>query len=336
MANFDKFAGQSPHGWDKKAGVQTLRPGSDARIGLWGGGPAGEDLTVSAADPSICTVHELPRPGAPLWRIFAITALREGDTQIRAVLPATTNAWATMQVHVTHAAAGVRLVFFPGERLAHGATVGAIYVIGGKGESFEAAGGPPTPFKDRGGHTGEPTPVGHYMLGPKRHVVAPSWPKSAIPYGAALRLHNGECEYADDAHPGDWHLATGPSGVVTQAAIAFKRRDGISVDVHDVTKLVRNIFIDPTTGTLRFTEWKMNDFGRWGWNLMTSRGGTAYFIHTTPDDEAATEDKKAFFLANSHGCIHIRPNDRDTMISLGYLKQGVGFEVRSYDEKGPP
>lgn len=336
MANFDKFAGQSALGWDRKAQTQTLRPGSDTRIGLWGGGPKGEDLVVSPVDPTVCTVHELTRPTAPNWRVFTITALREGDTEIRANLPGTSNAWATMRVRIKHASVGVRLVFFPGEKLSHGQMVGTIYVIGGKGERYEAAGGPPKPFKDHGGHTGEPTPKGHYTLGPKQHVIAPSWPNSAIPYGATLRIHNGECEYESDTRPGVWHVVTGPTGVVTQAVIAFARRDGTKVNVKEVTEKVRGAFIDPKTNTLRFTEWKANDFGRWGWNLRNKGGGTAYFIHTTPDDEAATEDKKAFFLANSHGCIHIRPRDRDEMIKLGYLKQGVGFEVRSYDEKGPP
>jgi L,D-transpeptidase catalytic domain len=245
-----------------------------------------------------------------------------------------------MQVHVTHAkAGGIRLVFFPGERTSHGAVLGAIYVIGGKGERFEAAGGPRTGFKRAtdGGHTGEPTPAGRYTLGPKQHVVTSSWPMSTIPFGAALRLNKGEVEWENDAQPGIWHVATGPSGAVTRAFTAFMQRSGQSVSLKDAVEAVRDIFVDRPTGTLLFTVWKQNDFGRWGWNLRNARGaGTAYFIHTTPDDEAETEARKAFFLANSHGCIHIRPIDRDKMIALGYLKQGVEFDVRSYDEKGPP
>ena len=230
----------------------------------------------------------------------------------------------------------VRLVFFPGETTSHGQTVGTIYVVGGKGEKYEAAGGPTKGFKDRGGHTAEPTPKGHYTLGPRAHVIAPSWPKSTIPYGATLRIHNGEVEYQDDSHTGGWHVVTGPHGVVTRAVINFKMRDKQKVDIGKTTEAVRNSFIDPMTKTLRFTEWKFNDFGRWGWNLRTKGGGTVYYIHTTSEDEAATDAHKAFFLMNSHGCIHLRPADRDEMMSRGYLKQGVEFEVKSYGEKGPP
>src|SRR5437588_521147 len=80
-------------------------------------------------------------------------------------------------------------------------TMGTIYVIGAGGESMKAAGGPPVGRPDRGGHTIDPTPAGNYVLGPRIHVVAPSWPTSAIPWGAALRLNAaGEVEY--EASPG--------------------------------------------------------------------------------------------------------------------------------------
>jgi hypothetical protein len=227
-------------------------------------------------------------------------------------------------------------VFFPGETTSGDRVVGTIYVVGGGGEKYEAAGGPPKGSNDRGGHTKEPTPKGHYTLGRRAHVIALSWPRSSIPFGATFRVHNGECEYQDDSHKGGWHVVTGPHGVFTLAWINFQMRDKQKVDVKDVTEKVRNAFIDPVTKAPRFSEWRLNDFGRWGWNLRTRHGGTPYYVHTTPEDEAATEAHKAFFLLNSHGCVHIRPGDRDEMMRLGYLKEGVEFEVRSYDEKGPP
>jgi hypothetical protein len=63
---------------------------------------------------------------------------------------------------------------------------------------------------------------------------------------------------------------------------------------------------------------------------------TAFYIHTTPDDERDTVDNKAIKLAKSHGCVHIVPEQRDQMISAGYLKEGVTFEVRSYSERADP
>jgi hypothetical protein len=44
MANFGKFANLSPTGWSAGTGIQVIAIGHNAHIGLWGGGPAGEDL----------------------------------------------------------------------------------------------------------------------------------------------------------------------------------------------------------------------------------------------------------------------------------------------------
>jgi hypothetical protein len=335
MANFDKFANLSPAGWSKASVTQTMALGSNAHIGLWGGGPGGVDLVVKAKDPTICVVHEEPLPkGHPHWRHFLITALRDGETTVDACLPGTSNAWATMTVKVT-GKSGVRLVFFPGERKVGKTTEGTIYVIGGHGESMIAAGGPPSGHPDRGGHTVDPTPPGHYVLGPRIHVTTASWPMSVIPWDASLRLNAaGEAEF--EASPGKWVVATGPNGAVTQAQMAFDRRSGKTPDLRKVTDDTRAIFIDPGTGALRGTLWEANDFGRWGWNLTQNGHNTAYYIHTTPDDEFATAQKKAVLLANSHGCVHLVPSERDRLMSAGYLKQGIPFEVRPYTEVGPP
>src|SRR5215471_6789876 len=192
MANFGKYANLSPKGWNEKASTQVIALGQNAHIGLWGGGPAGEMLVVKADSPTICTVHEVPGSRAySNWRHFLITALQDGETTITAKMP-TGAVWASMTVKVA-GHAGIRLVFFPGERLEGSATVGTIYVIGAHGESIRAAGGPPAGRRDHGGHTFEPTPAGNYILGPRIHVVAPSWPMSVIPWGAALRI-NGDGE----------------------------------------------------------------------------------------------------------------------------------------------
>ena len=333
MANFGKFANLSPTGWSAGTGTQGISIGHNAHIGLWGGGPAGEDLIVKPEDPKICVVHEEPRPaGWAHWRHFLLTALQDGETRVNASMPSGA-IWASMSVKVT-GHSGVRLVFFPGERMAGSATEGTIYVIGGAGESMQAAGGPPVGRNDRGGHTVEPTPPGNYVLGPRIHVVTQSWPFSVIPWGAALRIAaDGEAEY--ETSPGKWTKATGATGTVTRAQMMFNQRDKKNIKLDDVVIKIRQVFIKPD-GTLRDTTWKHNDFGRWGWNLLRDGKGTAYFVHTTPDDEHATETGKAVFLANSHGCIHLVPNERDRLMRAGFLKQGVPFEVRSYSETSGP
>ena len=99
---------------------------------------------------------------------------------------------------------------------------------------------------------------------------------------------------------------------------------------------MHEIFVDSNTGKLHSPIWEKNDFGRWGWNLRRNGKATGFFVHTTPEDEAATATAKAVYLTNSHGCVHVAPLERDMMIARGYLQAGVDFEVRSYSEKGPP
>lgn len=332
MAHFGKFANLSHSGWTEKTATQLITIGNHAHIGLWGGGPAGEELIVKSETPAICVAHEESRPsGREHWRHFVLTALQDGETRIIATLPSGAT-WASMIVRVT-GRVGVRFVFFPGERRVGSTVQGTIYVVGGKGETMSAAGGPPAGRADRGGHTVEPTPPGHYVLGPRIHVVSASWPNSVIPFGAALRVTAGEVEY--EVTSGHWKLATGPRGSVTAAQMAFLKRDGLHPTLTTIAAQVRNVFLD-SSGNLRSTTWKSNDFGRWGWNLLRGGQRTPYFVHTTPDDEHASDLGRAVFLTNSHGCVHLVPAERDRLMAAGYLKQGVPFEVRPYTETGPP
>ncbi len=83
------------------------------------------------------------------------------------------------------------------------------------------------------------------------------------------------------------------------------------------------------------SSWNKNDFGNWSWNLKRGGHRSAYYIHTTPDDEAATAAGRAFDLDQSHGCVHVRPLDRDEMIDSGALKAGFEVEVEAYGLVGP-
>jgi hypothetical protein len=346
VASFEKVGSQSKKGWNAKTLTQTLAIGDDAEISLRGEGSHGETLDLTLTDPSVCTVHERPGTGGPHLRQLVITGLKKGVTGVLARWhdPAHPIVVATMYVDVTGSKHGFRLVFFPGERSVNyspskSATVGMIYVIGGNGERFSAAGGPLLGYADpkQGGHTAEPTPAGHYVLGPRQHVTTSSWIMSVIPWGATIRINtHGEAEYKGDT--GGWHLATGPHGEITQAAINFLRKSGDTHTKDQIIAGVRAIFIDPATKSLRATTWEKNDFGRWGWNLRALPGKkpTAYYIHTTPDDEKADAAKTAVQLVNSHGCIHLVPGQRDQMMAKGYLQEGVEFDVRPYNEVGPP
>lgn len=94
--------------------------------------------------------------------------------------------------------------------------------------------------------------------------------------------------------------------------------------------------------------WVFNDFGHTSvkyfkdtnhnWRMDGKEQIMGDFIHTTPPDERLTSIKKAdqISLSESHGCIHVKPLDIDTMIGNGYLKKGNTIEVHNYAEKTIP
>ena len=209
----------------------------------------------------------------------------------------------------------------------------------GTGEKFKARlAAPRSPSKDpNSGRIAGPTLPGHYVLGAKEHVTTPVWGgNSVIPWGAALRINQGEVEFKGDH--GGWRVASGPRGEATKAETDFRRAQGKTDSMDTIIKDVRDSFIDPTSNKLTRTVWNLNPFGPWGWRLlrMPGRIPTDQFVHTNPRDEWAVTQNNAVELDNSHGCIHIIPTDRKPMMDAGYLQDGVEFEVRPYTEKGPP
>lgn len=276
-----------------------------------------------------------------------LTSFQQGARRVLGVLDAKTLEMRTKS----------RLVFYPNEGLRTTVkdldgiekelkedlhtTFGHIYVIGGLGERYEAVGGPKKSNpndKSQGGHTAEQTPAGRYVLGPKHHHTTKNWPMSVIPYGAALRLNRDNLvEFQDNDRK--WKLANGPHGKWTQAMLLYRQRSGEKAVITpgDIAGF-NHLAMEYTNKTRDF--WMMNDFGLWAWNLRKakSKEGTAYFVHTTADDEIIYDRHllARLLVGQSHGCIHIYPKDRDEMILRGYLRAGVAFEVKSYDDKGPP
>jgi len=250
----------------------------------------------------------------------------------------------------------VRLVLYPGEGVRNfvvsrqgkrislsenhwETTFGHIYVIGGRGEAYEAVGGPPPGHghPDAGGHVAGRTPAGLYTLGPQEHHTTLGWPYSTIPYGAKLRVgEDGFVEYLDQ---GSWKKANGPHGIWTKATQRFHERDGAPPLVTEDDLSGFHSAAYDRAGNLR-PEWLLNDFGEWAWNLMRDGKRSAYYIHTTPQDEyfkrvPAEEDAIFSLIGQSHGCVHILPRDRDEMMERGYLKKGIHVQVMPYGRKGP-
>lgn len=219
------------------------------------------------------------------------------------------------------------LEIFPGEKvLESGVTAGTLYVRNGKGERYEVGAGPPPGQgrKDGGGHTASFTPPGRYTLDRMEHHTTSNWPSSVVPWGAAIREKEGIIEYQVG---GQWKKATGPDGSVTRAMRKWFIRSNQPITLEEASAEARRIFFPEH----RLVEkWIYNDFGEWSWNLKSHGHRTAYYIHTTPAAEWAFAAKVSYEMEQSHGCIHIRPADRDEMRSRGYLEAGIRVDVRDY------
>lgn len=224
------------------------------------------------------------------------------------------------------------LVVYPGESTNRlGQAVGHLYVNDGP-ERFDVAGGPPTlrPIVDAGGHTATRTPPGRYTLGPAEHHTTQGWPKSVVPWGAALREVNEIVQYQVS---GRWIDASGVNGNVTQAILMFAAKSKRPMPVLVASRHARQMFYDQQSGKLKL-QWRENDFGKWSWNLRLRGHRTVFFVHTTPVDEAAGASD--FELVESHGCLHIRPKDRDTMVGKGYLRESTTLIVKTYEDRWSP
>jgi hypothetical protein len=249
-------------------------------------------------------------------------------------------------------ASSVELVLFPGEFLDDETNTwrGRIYarVDGRLVGDYDACAGPAPGSEraDQGGHVAGATTDGNYTLAQQEHHTTPNWPRSVVPWGAQLRVRDDqEIEYSSDGNT--WRKATGADGGVTLAQIHFEeltRADQAKASGLPPAPLTdeektqinlgcRQIFYDINGALLG--AYNKNDFGNWAWCLLLDGDRSEFFVHTTPNNEAAAAAGRDFQLTQSHGCIHIRPADRDQMMGKGLLQRGVRFTVEKYGIKGP-
>jgi hypothetical protein len=92
MPYFGPIPGAQAVAWDGAAQLLGLTVGKFTEFGLYGGGtyhgPASTDLDITALDPAVVTVHELPTSNGSGWRRLRLLALKQGTTVIRGVVVA--------------------------------------------------------------------------------------------------------------------------------------------------------------------------------------------------------------------------------------------------------
>lgn len=209
------------------------------------------------------------------------------------------------------------LHFYPGQHI--------LAVVDGKTvtKRFEAWGGP-----EHGGSDARmaeiPTTPGTYIVHHTHAYSTPSWSMSKIKWGTPLKDVG---PVKDDV----WYqLPSGQWGSV-------KKDVGISrSELRNYYKELYNIDKVPD-------KWVFNDFGPVAVRYFKDLNGnkkldgretlSGEMIHTTPDNEAQFATGDPVVLYPSHGCIHIRPQDRNVLQGLGLFKNGTVFIVHSYKDK---
>lgn len=169
------------------------------------------------------------------------------------------------------------------------------------------------------------TTAGKYVI----HSVEPyrtaTWEWSRIAWGTPLKLSpdGKHVLYQTGVAAGAWSSVENKIAVATPATIA---------EYYYQLYGVRQI---PN-------QWVFNDFGvkavRYykdaNHNKVLDKGESlsGEMIHTTPTDEANTFLGNPVQLQSSHGCIHLKPLDRDAFEAIGAFKRGTDFIVHGYSE----
>jgi hypothetical protein len=184
-----------------------------------------------------------------------------------------------------------------------------VFVKGTEIEAIDARGGPWLHLKDRG-HSIDPSRPGTYKVGAGAAVVTSWWEFSQLADGTPLREVTAKDGSVDVQYKrdGNWHSTL-------RLAMPLERDAIIDAEIQygRLAKIPK--------------EWDLNDFGKEGFHV----GDTDMFIHTTPDTEDEYAAKMPEKLTFSHGCIHIKPSDREHLIKEGWLRAGVTIKIHAYD-----
>lgn len=252
-------------------------------------------------------------------------------------------------------ASEVTLRFVPDEQMGEDQQpMGLIHVFvkGKEVAMYQARGGRPEHRADPNnpGHTYDPTPSGIYRIAKGKPHISRSWKYSQIPWGAPIRevdIPRGkDVQFSQSGKK--WRSTLrlrkrinrddiGKAEVVTAVLAALDQesisRDQLSIDEkgHLVVTSCGDQYTTPVRDGTDITasipsQWDLNDFGAIAFHVV----GTQTFIHTTSVNEAEYHAGLPEKLDFSHGCIHIKPSDRNQMIEQGYLQGGIRLIVEPY------
>jgi hypothetical protein len=242
--------------------------------------------------------------------------------------------------------------FYPGSKI-------MVYLVDGRIAAMAGAkGGPPTRLARDPGESmaAGPTTAGVFTFDRSVAYHTKTWSWSKIPWGTRIRVsrtNSGSFEYL--SHLGKWRPSTIMVDVRVTLPNGKKRTKKRLLNVNDVIRAYKRL-----RGADEFPDrWVFNDFGPTAIRYYRdkNRNGkrnadeplSGEMIHTTDKNEAESDLFKetlddeglsdrfdgqfaAVHLSLSHGCIHIRPADRDRFTKIGAFRKGMRFVVHPYGE----
>ena len=260
--------------------------------------------------------HRLPARGAAR-AANRPSLLEEGDEQTTLGNAALSARSAVGQENAEGSEAPAALAdglhFFPSEHR-------LVYVVGGQTLlSVEARGGPEAaPTHSEEAMPPGPTNEGQFLVAGTEAYNTPSWSWSKLDWGVPLIDKGSDVWY---------QLPSGKYGSV-QRDLGLGRQQ--ILDYH--RQLYGSAEVPKT--------WVFNDFGPKAVRYFRDKNGDGKrnadeplegeMIHTTPKNEAETARGQSVPLDDSHGCIHIRPVDRESLDQVGAFAAGVAFRVHPY------
>lgn len=210
----------------------------------------------------------------------------------------------------------MELHFYPGQKL-------LIAKDGGKVLGrFEAWGGPPSMGNDPR-MAEEPTWPGDYIINKAHPYRTSTWQLSRIKWGTELKDQPAKNDVWYKMGNGKW--------------ASIKKDHHIPrVEIIRLYSSLYKVKAVPKT-------WVFNDFGpisiRWFKDLNKNKKLdknehlSGQMFHTTAENEAEKSLGEPLKMTLSHGCIHLRPAQRDKMLKMGAFKAGTPFTVHEYDER---
>ena len=182
---------------------------------------------------------------------------------------------------------------------------------------FDAVGGPP--LQDGvGKYARTLTRSGRFIIvSIGKHISTGKYLYSTIAWGTPLREHNGIVQIKDK---GVWKN-------LSSLEPFKKRKKEKSLTEKDFLNKLKRMYSSLSGENLLPSSWIFNDFGHTTIKYAKDKL-MSDFIHTTPEDEYLTSVGKNFDLVESHGCIHMKPNDID--IIKNYIKKYSVIEVMPY------